>query len=194
MRGQIGDGKGISLFAEMRLRNFFAGGDSMNWRSLDFTRICLLGSLAAVLFATGSLLGGCGGSDGVPVHQTQGRVLLDGEPAEGAFVKFLAVNPSAEAAKLRPLGRVDAEGRYTLATYGYGDGAPEGEYGVIVSWPTPDELTEPGTFPENWEDLWYEYADRDNPKFHVVIKPEENTIPTFELHSPEVAETDADTD
>src|SRR5262249_46886055 len=37
----------------------------------------------------------------------------------------------------RPVGRVGADGRFRLSTYLTGDGAPAGDYTVLVVWPGP---------------------------------------------------------
>ena len=82
------------------------------------------------------------------------------------------------------------KGTILLSTYTAGDGIPEGEYRVLVRWPVPDAMTEPDSYPENWEYLREVYGVRENPQFEVLIQktPEaEETqaivIPTFQLVS-----------
>jgi hypothetical protein len=45
-------------------------------------------------------------------------------------------HPSNEAdpQAVRPAGRVGADGSFTLTTYAAGDGAPAGDYTVVVIW------------------------------------------------------------
>ena len=133
---------------------------------------------------------GCGGgSDQLPVIPVQGKVLLDGEPAAGAYVEFVPQNSTEAMRTMRPVSSVDENGEFVLSTYAGGDGIPEGEYNVFVRWPTPDEMTEPDSYPENWEALREIYGDPANPRFDATIqKPEDSeieviVIPAFELVS-----------
>ena len=45
----------------------------------------------------------------------------------------------------KPSGTVRADGSFILSTYPYGDGAPAGEYKVLVTWYPPNarEITNP---------------------------------------------------
>ncbi len=137
---------------------------------------------------------GCGGGDAsrVPVLPVRGKVLLDGNPAVGAYVEFVQTNPTDATRKISPTCSVDEQGDYLLSTYTAGDGIPEGEYSVLVRWPVPDAMTEPDSYPENWEYLREVYGVRENPQFEVLIqKPTEEeeikaiVIPTFQLVSEE---------
>jgi hypothetical protein len=78
------------------------------------------------------------------VYPVQGQVVWNGKPIQHAFV---ALHPLGDAGPdaVHPVGRTDAEGRFTLSTYGAGDGAPSGEYAVTVEWrPLPKNLPEGG--------------------------------------------------
>jgi hypothetical protein len=77
-------------------------------------------------------------SSDVPMQKTvavTGRVLLDGRPVEGLDVRFIPTDPTNFKLQETPLGRTDADGRFTLTTYYTGDGAPKGEYLVAVAYP-----------------------------------------------------------
>jgi hypothetical protein len=79
--------------------------------------------LAAVSFA------GCG-SETAGRHKTypvSGTVKLGGEPVAGATVTFALTDGTGSAA-----GITDAGGKYTLSTYGGGDGARAGDYKVTI--------------------------------------------------------------
>jgi hypothetical protein len=138
---------------------------------------------------------GCGGEDvnRVPVLPVRGKVLLDGEPAVGAYVEFVQTNPSDVTRNLRPTCRVGENGEFILSTYGPGDGIPEGKYYVIVRWSIPDEMTKPDSYPENWEYLREVYGDYEDPKFEALIQKQSAEdeeiqaimIPTFQLVSDE---------
>jgi hypothetical protein len=69
-----------------------------------------------------------------PTFPVEGRVLIQGKPAEGVQV-FL--HPLDASQRGNPRGVTDAEGRFHLRTYHDGDGAPAGEYTVTVYWPGP---------------------------------------------------------
>jgi hypothetical protein len=100
----------------------------------------------AVVVALAILLcAGCGknhtGIKGakLAVFPVKGKLTIDGHPMAGARLLF---NPTkdfpAGSAQVRPQATVDADGTFEVSTYGKGDGAPEGEYRVSVSW-KPDE-------------------------------------------------------
>jgi hypothetical protein len=79
-------------------------------------------------------LAGCG--DGkIKRFPVKGSVTVDGQPADGAMVVFCPVNPSPEVEALRPSAKADASGAFALMTFDAGDGAPAGEYKVLVKWP-----------------------------------------------------------
>jgi hypothetical protein len=71
------------------------------------------------------------------LYPVRGSVLLDGKPAEGAAVALHALDAS-DPMKEFPQGLVKADGSFALGTYVPGDGAPAGEYKVILSWVPED--------------------------------------------------------
>jgi hypothetical protein len=71
-------------------------------------------------------------SAGASLHPVRGKVLLKGEPVEGAVVTF---HPKgADLRTVLPVGQTDAEGTFTLST-GQSPGAPAGEYVVTLICP-----------------------------------------------------------
>lgn len=68
---------------------------------------------------------GCG--DGrTPRYAFSGRVVIDGQPLETGFVRFI---PESD----RPAtGRIGRDGRFTLTTYDDGDGAVAGTHRIEV--------------------------------------------------------------
>ena len=66
-----------------------------------------------------------------PTFAVTGKVTLDGKPAATASVVFHPVGASGPA-DVKPHGTVNADGTYTLSTYGGNDGAPAGDYLVTV--------------------------------------------------------------
>lgn len=78
-------------------------------------------------------IAGCG--DGkIKRYPVTGVVLVDGQPAAGAMVIFVPVGGSDEFQRERPFGTTDASGKYELRTFQPGDGAPAGDYKVMVRW------------------------------------------------------------
>jgi hypothetical protein len=67
-----------------------------------------------------------------PVHPVKGQLFVNDKPAAGAFVLFVPVNEPADAKDPRPGAEVGEDGSFALSTYGENDGAPAGEYVVVV--------------------------------------------------------------
>lgn len=69
------------------------------------------------------------------LYVVEGRVLVNGEPAQGIHVAF---HPLGCPPKLFcPVGRTDRAGVFHLTTRSGSDGAPAGEYYVTFVWPDP---------------------------------------------------------
>lgn len=77
---------------------------------------------------------GCG--DGRPtLYPVKGVVRFEsGDPVRNAAIEFVpnTAGPS-------PRGQIDAEGAFVLGTYNNGDGAPAGDYRVVVVQALPPE-------------------------------------------------------
>ncbi|MGL6194590.1 MAG: hypothetical protein ACRC2T_07170 [Thermoguttaceae bacterium] len=56
--------------------------------------------------------------------------MKDGEPVEGAFIMFKAIDPEN---KWQPTGTTNKSGAAKIQTYGDFVGAPAGEYSVLIS-------------------------------------------------------------
>ena len=91
--------------------------------------VCRLTTLLALAGTLG--MSGCGGGDdGPPPPETapvSGKVSYNGEPVEGATVIFSVVGAPRSAS-----GITNAQGQYTLSTFGSGDGAILGENAVSI--------------------------------------------------------------
>jgi hypothetical protein len=84
-------------------------------------------------------LSACGKETRRKVFPVYGRVLnWNMDPVSGAAVTFIPVD-SKEAERFRPQGIADENGSFMLTTYEKGDGAPEGEYLVIIELRLPRE-------------------------------------------------------
>lgn len=63
-----------------------------------------------------------------------GRVLVDGEPAEGLTIDCRSLAGPDTSAPTHSTGNTDKDGNFSLSTYKIGDGVPEGEYALLFKW------------------------------------------------------------
>jgi hypothetical protein len=73
---------------------------------------------------------------------------------------------------------VEEDGTFALSTYGDKDGAPAGEYVVLVRWPgkvLPDGREEPE------DKLYGRYYDASRPLLKATVQAGPNDLPTFQL-------------
>ncbi|MDM4015703.1 hypothetical protein [Roseiconus lacunae] len=98
-------------------------------------------SIAGFLAGVGFLIG-CSKPEttlGPTLYPVTGTLLIDGEPAVGATVKFVPVEPSkysSQADQRRsarvPAATVQSDGSFQASYDAIGDGAPEGVYKLLV--------------------------------------------------------------
>lgn len=89
-------------------------------------------------------LAGCGGDGRPELVEATGTVKLNGEPLADALISF---QPEEGNPIMRPSrAQTDAQGRFTLGTYGKGDGIPVGSYRVSIQ---KRQLV--GKLPENYD-------------------------------------------
>jgi len=141
---------------------------------------CLLLALTFT-FLTATL--GCGGqdSDRVEVFPVSGKVLVNGQPAEGASVIFYSQSPDSEGKKMPvPGGTTDANGDFQLTSYESGDGAPAGEYKVAVVWYEPPSPNATGVS-EQPDRLRGRYANPQTSKLTARVEQGCSELPPFEL-------------
>ncbi len=96
------------------------------------TSISLRRLLPSLLILSAALLCSACSSGRKPVQPVRGQILVDGRTASQAQVLF---HP-AEGGKddILPTGQTDDEGFFQLTSYKNGDGAPECDYTVTVTW------------------------------------------------------------
>ncbi|VTS06621.1 peptidase associated/transthyretin-like domain-containing protein [Tuwongella immobilis] len=127
------------------------------------------------------LLVGCGGDSAdapQPVYPVRGKIMYGGKPAVGVNVFFMPTGGTTPVdGAMNPRGVTDAGGYFELTTYKQGDGAPEGNYQVLLNWP-PDESKERGEMSE--ERLWGWY-DLYHSKLNAIVKTGNNELPPFNL-------------
>jgi hypothetical protein len=101
----------------------------MRSRRLSYSnRLCRLVACAVL----GVMACGCSGGKQPKVVPVAGKVLFEGRPVPRAQVVFVPLSDPAPAAA-RPVGTTDEDGRFRLSTFTQKDGAPEGEYAVLVT-------------------------------------------------------------
>lgn len=131
--------------------------------------------LEVFVVLAGFLATSCGTN--VKLHPVTGQVFFEGEPAEGATVVFHPVNSTPDS--LRPGSIVNKEGKFKLRTYPHGEGAPEGEYLVLITWFAPPGAGKDMANAKSRIPL--RYSDAAKSGLTAIVKPGENIIPAFEL-------------
>lgn len=135
-----------------------------------------LGQAAVASLAV--LVSSCGG--GPKLHPVKGTVLYEDKPAEGATVVFHPVRGAPDAPK--PSGVVGKDGTFSLRTHPHGEGAPEGDYVVLVTWfETPAPAKAGGDPPEPRSKLSELYADANRSGLKATVKPGVNKLEPFRL-------------
>src|SRR5215470_16755269 len=81
----------------------------------------------ACLLVSAAVVAGCGRAKAV---KTSGVVTLDGQPVEGALVKFIPVDAAKGSVASGVTGQ---DGKFRLTTTNPNDGAVPGEYIVLVT-------------------------------------------------------------
>jgi hypothetical protein len=94
------------------------------------------GQIALVAAVIGLSLVGCSSDDGrVKLYPVSGQVLVGDLPAEGLRVRFYNASAPNDIDAPQPFGTTDATGKFEMGTFEEKDGAPAGEYLVVLLWP-----------------------------------------------------------
>jgi hypothetical protein len=146
----------------------------------DFRRSLVGRAGIGAAFAV-TLLACCGCSGEPRTYPVRGKVLYKGQPAAGAKVIFEPKNNSDPRA-LRPTATVIADGSFTLSSREPGDGAPAGEYAVLLIWPDEPARGRGLAVKQPSRDrLRGAYSNPDKPLRQVQITEGNNELPAFEL-------------
>jgi hypothetical protein len=128
---------------------------------------------------------GCG--DGkIATYPVTGTVQVDGKPAEGVVVVFCPAEGSDEFRKQRPFGNTDAHGKFNLTTFTPQDGAPEGEYKVMINWPAARGAAgggDPNRQAAQMDRLRYRYINPETSGLKASVSSEATEVPAFELRT-----------
>ncbi len=145
---------------------------------------------SALFLFTLVLTVGCGGSGRPPAIPAGGKVTYKQTTVPvGALVVFHPASFDIEKQiGGKPVGKVRADGTFTLTTYEEGDGAPEGEYGVTIDWrgePKPSKLSLTSEGNEGLGSgpprLNPKYSNPQQPFTKVVVKKGEANQFTFDV-------------
>jgi hypothetical protein len=136
-------------------------------------------ALAVALASTG-----CGDDPNrQKTYKVRGHVVYKGQPASGALAIFHPKTDDSMKA-VRPTATVREDGSFDLTTYKDGDGAPEGEYHVLVQWledRAPVGLSRPLKQGLAADFLKGRYNNRNKPQFSATVRPEKNELAPLEL-------------
>lgn len=119
---------------------------------------------------------GCGGEDWqAATYPARGKITINGEPPAGAVVELHSTGEQPDMRNSRPWAVVQEDGSFSLSTYETGDGAPPGDYKVVVRWP-PD-VTQPSLV----DRLSGAYSSSERSRWTVSITEGENDVPPIEI-------------
>jgi len=121
---------------------------------------------------------GCDSSPkAIKVHKVSGQIYYDGKPAEGVQVFLLPTSaPIPPEIPSNPHGVTKADGSFTITTFTDGDGAAEGGYQILLSWPdTSDPNAEATT------DRFLNWYDAAHTKLSIRVVEGDNVIPPIKI-------------
>src|SRR5262245_1819666 len=80
------------------------------------------------------VLTGCGSDGRLPTSPVTGKVTFDGKPSANAEIWLVPKSEEVKNAKMtiRPYAKTKADGTLTVTSYFVDDGAPVGEYALMV--------------------------------------------------------------
>ena len=115
-----------------------------------------------------------------PVYPVKGQVLVNGKPAANAQILFHPAEGAPD--ELRPAGHTDDDGYFTLTSYVNGDGAPEGNYNVTVTWfRVYHGGNRGGTEVVRYNALPQHYAQPTSSPLHTTVNKGSNVLPALQL-------------
>jgi hypothetical protein len=113
-----------------------------------------------------------------PVFPVRGKVLdARGKPAAGALLTFHPAG-AEDPGTPKPVAKVEEDGSFSLTTYAKGDGAPEGEYTVTLTWPAQKKTP---FDPEGGDRLKGAYANPRTSTIRFTVQQGENEVPPIQL-------------
>src|SRR5262245_51876855 len=134
-----------------------------------------------LLVCAAALFVGCtqGGPKKKVCYPVHGELTVAGKPADGATVILQPKEANREEwAEGCPLATVAADGKFQVSTYGENDGAPAGDYIVLVSWVAPTPANEEASGPDR---LGGRYIDPAKSKLTATIESRPSELPPIRL-------------
>jgi hypothetical protein len=113
-------------------------------------------------------------------YPVQGELTIKGKPVPGALVVF---RPQGDANAEEwsagfPRAYVGEDGKFTVGTYTDDDGAPAGDYLVLVSWDLPNPQNEEGS---STDKLAGRYSDPSTSKLTAKVNAGPTQLPPIQL-------------
>ncbi len=126
---------------------------------------------------------GCTGTDEKVVPQpVSGQVIYDGQPAAGVEVTLIPTDaPMVPRIPRNPRGVTGPDGKFKISTFTDGDGAAEGGYQVVMSWPVPEQAAEGESSEQMDTDQFMGWYDGTRSTLNVRIKAGANDLPAWKL-------------
>jgi hypothetical protein len=119
---------------------------------------------------------GCGPRE-TPTHPVAGKVVVDGKPAAGVQVAFVPLAKPSDI-EANPTATTGKDGAFKLTTRAKDDGAPAGEYKVVLSWTVQDG---PNEDPRIRKLLPDQYAAAGSTPLKATVQAGPNDVPVFDL-------------
>lgn len=126
---------------------------------------------------------GCGeAKKKLPVRfPVSGSVTYNGQPPKGATVQLEPTTPPADGVRVpKPGATVQADGSFKISSYETADGAPPGEYSILIWWDND------GSGGPSGDDV-FQGRYRNMPVSKVTVSSGENAIPPLQLTGPPVS-------
>ena len=121
-------------------------------------------------------------------HPVTGRVTYDGKPAAGVKVTLIPTDaPMVPKIPQNPHAVTKADGTFAITTFADGDGAAEGGYQVVLTWPVdPAEKTAKGEKVESADEAqdadrlmgWYDPL---HSTVNLRVKSGPNEVPAINI-------------
>lgn len=137
----------------------------------DFFAVALLLPLVTAI--------GCG--DGkIKTYPVTGTVTVGGKPYPGARLMFVPQSGSEKFQKERPTATTEESGRFELTTFLKGDGAPAGDYKVMIRSAKPSSREQAAEWKKRPK-LNPKYRKPSSSDVVAIVLEEPTELPPFEL-------------
>jgi hypothetical protein len=131
-----------------------------------------------------ALIVGCSppSENNIALYPVYGKLLVDGQPAVGATIKFVPVAQDTRNDLATTTGQrsaaaiVQEDGTFEASYYKSNDGAPPGKYKLMILWLT---LPESGGLPV--DRLHGKYCDPKRSRYEIQVRKQENSLGVIEL-------------